>query len=245
MATTADQNRISTHVTALLNASTRSVAGVPNYTSAVGDLARSPAEIAMSVSHAAMEVARAVCETAGHVWRESFLEEVELSHAAPIEFSYGTTEIPQIQPFEDADYRIDGVRRSFDKINSYRLDKTRAANDRIYSRIAHDESNGGLPAKLAGFYDIVNGIFYFTGHAAFMRLARFDADDVFSKLPDAVEPVIARIALGASAKEGDTSDGLFAAWRQTGINDLQQIRSGATVFSPVDDAVQIRGSQTR
>jgi len=236
----ADKNRITNQVIALLNAGTRKLDGTPNYNSTVGDGGRASGEIATSVLNAAMEVARAVCETPGHAWMESFFEEVELQHASAIPFSYGATTVPKIQPFKNANFYLQGVRRSFDKISSYRINR-----NQIYSAVAHDASNGGAASKLAGFYDIVNGIFYFTGYAAFMNLASFSSDDVFGKLPDSAEPIITRMALGSSAKEGDVSDGLFAAWRQMGMNDLQQIRSGATVFSPVDNDIQNRGSQAR
>ena len=50
----ADLARIQTHVVALLNTNTRSIAGVPNYTSVVGDDARSALEIAETCLHAAL-----------------------------------------------------------------------------------------------------------------------------------------------------------------------------------------------
>lgn len=235
----ADLDRIIIHTTALLNANTRSVAGVPVYSAAVGDKARAEDEIAETCLQAAMKTAQAICESDSHPFRVDFLDDIALMHGDPVPFHYGDTSVPIITPFSGAAFTLKGVRKAYDRIESYRLNR-----NKVYSPTDHNAAGTGNTASpLAGFYDIVNGIFYFTGYSATMKLADFDRDDVIEKLPDAVEPTIVRLACGMSAKEGDTSDGLFQSWLNLGMNDLAAIRGGATAFQPIDDAIQARGDK--
>jgi hypothetical protein len=231
----ASLTRITDQVTALLNASTRGADGTPVYSSVVGDKARSANEISASCYNAAMQVARAVCETDSHPFRSEFIESVALDHSEPVPFHYGDISIPEIIPYSGAGFTMKGVKCPYDRIESYRRNRSN-----IYSPVAHNASDNGQASPIAGFYDNVNGIFYFTGYQASMLVALFDRTDVFDKLSDALEPVVIKVALGLSAKEGDTSDGLFQAWAVQGSNDLNEIRGGATAFQPVDMAVEAR-----
>ena len=235
----ADLPRIIVHVTALLNANTRSIAGVSNYTNAVGDNARSSAEIAETCLLAALKTAQAVCESDSHPFRVAFLADTTLVHGDPIPFHYGDTAIPTITPFSGAAFTLKGVRKAFNRIESYRINKNTA-----YSKTNHNlATSGGGASILAGFYDIVEGIGYYTGFSATMKLATFDRTNAVARLPDGIEPTIIKLALGMSGKEGDSSDNLFAGWSAQGMSDLAEIKNGATIFSPVDDQIAARGDQ--
>jgi hypothetical protein len=231
----ASLTRIQDQVTAMLNANTRTPSGAPVYSSTVGDKARSPMEIEENCLHAAIMTAKTVCETDAHPWRTPFLAINELEHGEPLPLHYGDTSVPDIYPFDSADFTLRGVRRSLEKIESYRVN-----TNNVYGP-AHDQPVNGTASPLAGFYDIVNGIFYFTGYEAEMYLANFTRADVLDKLDEGIEPVIVRLALGLSGKEGDTSDGLFQMWYAQAQSELGLIRSGATVFQPVDNVVEQRG----
>lgn len=241
----ADPTRITRLVTALLNANTRDASGTPDYTTAVGDKARSSAEIADIIINAALVTARAVCESDSSPFRADFLTDFPLQQGAAIPFHYGDTSIPEIVPYDGAD-SIKGTRKAFDKIESYRTNK-----NQVYSPVAHDEpqtdADGNISGKsiISGFYDIVNGIFYFTGFSATVKVAFFTRADVFGKLSEALEPIIVRLALGMSAKEGDVSDGLFANWYAQAMNDLSEIKAGGTAFQTIDEAIKGRSQQTR
>lgn len=235
----ADLDRIIAHTTALLNAYYRLPSGVPVYGPTVGDSARSNLEIAETCLQAALKTAQAICESDSHPFRVDFLDDIALQHGEAVPFHYGDTSIPVITPFSGASFTLKGVRKAFDRIESYRINK-----NSVYSDVNHDTAGDGSTASpLAGFYDVVNGIFYFTGYSAVMKLAEFDRDDVILKLPDAVEPSVIKLACGMSAKEGDTSDGLFQSWLAQGMNDLAEIKAGATAFQPVDDAIAVRGDR--
>jgi hypothetical protein len=235
----ADLERIINHTTALLNAYLRLPSGVPVYGPQVGDSARSNLEIAETCLQAAIKTAQAICESDSHPFRIDFLDDIALAHGEPVPFHYGDTSVPSITPFAGATFTMRGVRKAFDRIESYRLNRNGA-----YSSVNHNAAGTGNTASpLAGFYDIVNGVFYFTGHQATMKLADFDRDDVIEKLPDAVEPTVIKLACGMSAKEGDTSDGLFQLWLSHGMNDLSELKTGATAFQPIDEAIAARGDR--
>lgn len=235
----ADIDRIATQVTQLLGAGEKVSTGAPIYNRNVADFARSPMEIEASCINGALMAAQAVCESASSPFRTPFLEVADLEHGQPLPFHYGDTSVPEITPFDGATFTLRGVRKSYDKIEAYRIN----ANN-IYSPVAHDQPNAGKASPIAGFYDIVNGIFYFSGCEATMFLANFTRDTAVGLLADALEPVVIKLALGVSAKDGDTSDGLFQAWYAQGMQDLAGIRSGATAFQPVDTFLAARGDQT-
>ena len=146
--------------------------------------------------------------------------------------------MPTITPYTGAAFTLKGVRKAYDRIEAYRRN-----TNNVYGSVAHNAASGATASSLAGFYDIVNGIFYFTGFSATMKLAIFTRADVIAKLGDVTEPTIIKLACGMSAKDGDTSDGLFASWYQQAMNELNEIRSGATAFQPIDDALQQRGDK--
>lgn len=218
----------------MLNASTRTSTGAPIYSSVVGDFARSPMEIEENCYQAAILTAKAICESDSSPFRSEFLEAMDLVHSEVLPFHYGDINIPDIVPYPGATITLRGVRKAYDRIESYRINKNDAYGP------AHNVADNGGPSHLAGFYDIPNGIFFFTGHTASMLLANFTRDDVFDKLDEGIEPVIVRLALGLSAKEGDTSDGLFQMWYTQGMNELNEIKQGASAFQPVDAAVAAR-----
>ncbi len=235
----ADITRIKNLTTALLNASERTLEGVPIFGTAVSDHARSSLEIEATCINAAMMVGRAICESDSSPFRSEFLVETTLSHGEVIPFHYGDTTVPTITPYAGATYDVRGVRKSLDRIEAYRTNK-----NSVYSSVAHNAASNGSAADTAGYYDIVNGIFYFTGEDATMLLATFDRTNVVSKLPDALEPTIVKLACSMSKKEGDSSDGIFASWTAEGMADLTAIQAGATAFSPLDDQIQRRGDRT-
>lgn len=233
----ASLTRITDHVTAMLNANARTPSGAPVYSSTVGDKARSPMEIEENCTQAAILTAKAICESDSSPFRSEFVEAMDLVHSEVIPFHYGDTNIPDIVPFPGATVTLRGTKRSYEKIEAYRINR-----NGVYGPV-HNASDNGNPSILAGFYDIVNGLFFFTGHTASMLLAIFSRDDVFDKLDEGIEPVIVRLALGLSAKEGDTSDGLFQMWYSQGMSELNEIKQGATAFQPIDAAVAARSDR--
>lgn len=233
----ASLSRVQNQVTILLNANTRDGSGNPVYSSAVGDKARHATEIETSCYNAAMAVGRAICEAGSSPFKEPFIEVVDLDHGEPVPTHYGDTSVPEIVPFSGATFTLRGIRSTPDRIDSYRRNR-----NNIYSPVAHNASDGGQASPIAGRYDIANGIFYFTGFSATMMVGSFERADVFAKIPDALELTIVKLALGYSAKEGDTSDGLFSSWAVQGQNDLDQLRAGGSQFQPIDMGMEARAT---
>jgi hypothetical protein len=232
-----DVTRVINQVTALLNANTRDAAGNPVYSSAVGDKARHATEIETSCYNAAMMTARAICETATHPYRTAFIADTPVTHGDELPVHFGDTAPPQITPFSGAGFTLSGIPRPYDRIESYRRNR-----NKMYSPVDHNASDSGQASPIAGLYDVVNGVFYFTGYSATMKLCTIDRTTVFANLPDALEPTVIKLACGMSAKEGDTSDGVFGSWLGQGMRDLSEIKGGATVFSPVDQSIDARAT---
>jgi hypothetical protein len=234
----ADLTRVQNQVVALLGAGTRSAAGVPVYSTALLDKARATEEIQASCYNAAIQVARAVCESASSPFKGEFLDTMDVAHGQALPAHFGEASPPKILPYSGAPNTLAGVRRPYDRIESMRINRNNAYGP------THNLAYQGGASPLAGYYDIVDGVFYFTGYSATMALADFDRTDVFDKLNDGLEPVIIVTALAMSSKEGDTSDGIFGSWMQQAGAALAEIRAGATAFSRIDEALAIRGDRT-
>jgi hypothetical protein len=73
------------------------------------------------------------------------------------------------------------------------LNRTAGTGTKCIRPVDHNASDSGQASPIAGLYDVVNGVFYFTGYSATMKLCTIDRTTVFANLPDALEPTVIRL----------------------------------------------------
>jgi hypothetical protein len=186
---------VTSQVIAQLGLSVRDAAGVPTYSTALGDSSYATEEISRAVASAGTLIMQAICETEGHAHRGLFTTESAVTNGSQLPTHYGPIGIPRITPYQGAAYTISGIRKSIDRINSFR-----ANVDNRYSLVDHDRLSSGSHSKLAGFYAVDNNTFYHTGYSAVADIANFVEADV-TKLPDSYHPLGIALSI-ANSQEG-------------------------------------------
>lgn len=236
----ADINEITKKVIATLNLSQRDIAGIPSYTTTLGDNSYAAAEITRAVQDACNQIMRTICETPGHPDRDAFIFTVNISHGAQIPKHVGPISTPRITPFAGAPYTLVGKLKSTEEVTNYR-----ANPGKIYSPIDHNQPYAGsYPSPLAGFYAVEDNsqTFYFTGEEAELDYADFTDADV-TKLPDTYTGLAIALAITNLKKDGDVSD-VFTYYAQLGLTGLQQIRAQGT-NQPIIPAAPIKRRYTK
>lgn len=210
---------IKKQVIALLNLASRDSDGIPTYGTTLSDNLYADDEIDRAVQSAVTEIMKAICETDGHPQRSLFITSgATLTHGAVLPDHYGSIGVPRITPYSGATFTISGKVKSVEEISAYR-----ANPDHLYSLKDHNEADGVMPSKLAGFYAIDGQTFYFTGHSAVADIATF-TEGSYALLPDTYHPLGIDLAIANLRKDGDSSD-IFSSYEQRAIAGLALIRS--------------------
>jgi hypothetical protein len=214
-------NTVLLQVIATLGLNVRDTAGVPTYSTSLGDSTYSPSELNRGVSSAGSQIMQAICETEGHPLRGPFVSEITLTHETPLVLHYGPTSVPKITPYSGAAYTLRGKRKSIEEIASYRAN----VNDR-YSATAHNaqDATTGSHSKLAGFYAFDNDTPHFTGFSAVADIATFVESDT-TKLPEGLHWLGIALAIANLKKDGDISD-IFTSNERMGVAGLVNLKSG-------------------
>lgn len=102
------------------------------------------------------------------------------------------------------------------------------------------ETSGATYSSLAGYYDVWEDEFWFTGHSSIVRYVRVPVRaDVTSGglIPDIFESTWIRLAVGEAAKvgAGGYEAGIIGNYGQKGQADLEDFKNGTRQFLEVDD----------
>lgn len=239
-----DSQRVKKQIISLLSANERNGTGVLQYSTNLGDEGYLSGEIDTAIIYAKLDVMRAICETDGHPSRSPFVSDTPVNHAEQLPMHYGSPGVPLITPFDGAEYVLPGTRKSYEQIISYRNNENAGGLGGIYGEFAHDVSiDGGGASKLAGYFAIVENVFYFTGFSAKLPLADFEENDG-QDIPDAFEPSIVRLSLGNLAKDGTISE-KYAFYAEQGLRDLASIRTGEISVPNLKPSVGTRDIGTK
>lgn len=240
-----DDVRVKQQIISLLNANERAIDGTRVYSLVSGDDGFIGSEIDTAVDYAKMNALR-VLANEDSTLREGFIRFVEVAHGTALPAHYGAHGVPRITPYDGAEAKFikEGVRKSVEEIASYRENPEVLATAKLYSDFDHDQSgDGGFPSPLAGFYSVVENVFYFTGVSAVVPLAQIlDGDE--DLIPAEVEPAICFLALGKLAKDGTISE-KFAEWNALGIAELNLIRNGSSPAPSIKPTVGNRDRGTK
>ncbi len=151
----------------------------------------------------------------------------------------GEMGVPQIVPFSGAQ-AVDGQPTKAGRVDSWRADPAGAGA--VYSGaadgtpVAHNLADSdGRPSPVAGFYEVVNGRFKFTGHTAqipVIQLTRAMAD---TGIPEVYEDTVIKLAIPKLVKVGDALEQIAGLYLNAGMADLAAIRNGELFVPPVPD----------
>lgn len=219
----ADQNRVLTRVTEILNLC---APGTYSATLSPRIRTRNAAAIQDFTIEAGLDLLRAIGETPNE-YRSALVAEVTPAHMTQLPDHTGDPVFVEIQKYDGGPWEA-AERRDYKKIDAYRHN-----NNDIYSDLDHDQQG----SELAGFYDIWEKRFYFTGFAARIGLVQIARADTETKIPEILEPVWVRLAVGNSAKAGDGtySQTMAGIYGQRGMAELAEFKGGRRAFPEVSD----------
>lgn len=219
----ADQSRVLKRVTEVLN-----LCAPGTYSASLSPRIknRNATAIADFVTEAGLILLRALAETPNE-YRGVLVNVVALTHLQILPEHQGQPAYVEIQKYNGGLWR-QGDRRDYRKIESYVANPSFIYDDQVHT------ANG---SSLAGYFDIWEKRFYFTGFAARAGLAQVVRADVATKIPDVLENTWIRLAVGESAKAGDGNFSMSVAssYGQKGMNDLGEFKAGKRVFPEVSD----------
>lgn len=222
-------------VIALMNLSVRDSAGVPTYSTSLGDTSYSADEITRACQSAVTVIMRAICETDGHPDRRYFTTSMTITHAAQLPAHYGSIGVPQITPFTSATYTIAGKLKSIQEIYAYRDNP-----GNMYSAVNHNAANGSTHSRLAGFYCVDNNAVHFTGKSAVADLANFQESD-YVLLPDTRYPLAIALAIANLKKDGDVSD-IFDYYLKQGMSEVVWMKQNKLTQPSLNKTIGTRES---
>lgn len=219
----ADQNRVLSRVTEILN-----LCDPGTYSAVLSsrNKTRNATAIQDFTIEAGLDLLRGIGETPNE-FRSALVNQVSLTNGAFLPDHVGDPAYIEIQKYNGATWD-QGKRRNYQKIESYRKNE-----NHIYDDIDHDEEG----STLSGYYDLWEKRFYFTGFAARAGLVQIARADTATKIPEILEPIWVKLAVGNSAKAGD---GTYSA-SQAGIygtqgrSDLAEFKTGRRSFPEVSD----------
>lgn len=224
---------------ALLGLAVRDSAGVPTYSTALGDSSYAAEEITRAGQNAVTEIMRAICETDGHPHRSLFTTAQAIVSGDQLPEHFGSSGVPVITPFDGASFTLIGKRKSIEEIAAYR-----ANVNNFYSETDHDEADAqGFPSKLAGCYALDGQSCHFTGDSATVDIANFDEAD-YTLLPDTYYPLATALQIANLKKDGDVSD-IFTYYAQLGTQGLNAIRKGEMDHPSLKKTIGTRDSGTK
>lgn len=133
----------------------------------------------------------------------------------------------EIMPSSGGDW-VEAEKSDREKIQSYRLNP-----ELVYDEVAHTNA----ASKLSGKYDIWENRFFFTGFQARLSLVYPPSRSDVGFIPDHMEPIWIRLAIGNNGKvgTGDYDMGLIGSYWKQGLADLEAWKNGHRVFTEVDE----------
>jgi hypothetical protein len=184
----ADQARVLDRVTEILN-----LCAPGTYSSTISprNKTRNEAAIADFTTEAGLELLQMLAETPNE-YRHNFVVETTPAYMEFLPDHQGQPAYVYIRPYSGAEF-IPGQQKDYQSIASYRQNPSK-----VYDERGHD-ANG---STLSGYYDIWERKFYFTGYEAKVGLAQVARADVATKVPEILEPVWVKLAVGKAAKSG-------------------------------------------
>lgn len=217
----ADFTRIKARVTEILNACD------PGTVSATVST-RNKTRNATAIEYACYEAGLTVLQAIGAIpneFRSALVEAVEVNHSDLLPEHLGQPAYIEIQRYSGAGWR-EAEQRNLQKIEAYRENHLN-----VYDNIDHDQEG----SSLSGLADIWENKVYFTGYACRVGLATASRADVLTKIPDVMEPIVVKLAIGNCPKFGEGGIGLAVAqgYATRGENDLLEFKGGKRKFAEV------------
>jgi hypothetical protein len=223
----ADETRVRMRVTEILN-----LCAPSTYSTTISDRnkTRNTLAIADFVVEAGLEICRAIAERPNE-FRSAFLATSSPITASgdPLPAHIGPLDSVRITPYTGATYTIEGARRDRDRVEAWRLNPSK-----VYDPKNHNTAG----STLAGFYDVWEDKFYFTGESAVIKYAAQPVRaDTATKIPDIFEPVWVKLAMGNAAKVGlgGYELALVKEYGDQGRSDLEMFKAGNRQFREVDE----------
>jgi hypothetical protein len=220
----ADQGRVLKRVTEILD-----LCEAGTYSAAISPRIKTRNENAIAdfVTEAGFKVLEMLA-TLPNEYRGNYLVPTPLNYQDLLPDHQGQPASVDIMPYPEGPWQP-GAPLNYQKIDSYR------ALGKIYdpSGIPHNVKG----SSLAGYYDIWEQRFYFTGMEALLGLAIITRADVATKVPAIMENTWIRLAVGESAKSGtgQYDMGVVAFYGQKGDGDMTEFANGRRTFSEVSD----------
>jgi hypothetical protein len=221
----ADQTRVITRTTEVLNLC---APGTFSPTVSARNKTRNETAIATFVTEAGLELLQMLAETPNE-YRHNFVVEKTPAYKDFLEDHQGQPVYVEIQKYSGAPYEQGDDSKSYLQIESMR------SNPNVYD--PNGKAHNANGSTLAGFYNIWERRFYFTGNAAKVGLAQVSRADVATKIPEILEPVWVKLSIGKAAKSGI---GAFDAevvkmYGSEGQNDMADFKQGRRIFSEASD----------
>ena len=224
MADFADQDRVLKRVTEILD-----LCDAGTYSKVISSRIKTRNENAIAdfVTEAGLKVLEMLASIPNE-YRHNYITEETPTYKALLPDHQGQPAYVDIQPYAGAEYQT-GSQLNYQKIESFRQLKD------IYdpNKLAHDQQGSAL----AGYYDLWEQRFYFTGAAAKVGLAIVTRADVETKIPSLLVNTWIRLSIGESAKSGtgQYDMGVVGMYGQKGEADMSEFATGRRIFSEVSE----------
>jgi hypothetical protein len=221
----ADQSRVLTRVTTLLNLA---APGTFSSTISSRNKTRHADEIAAFVTEAGLEILQMLAETPNE-YRNNFVAETTPSHGDFLEDHQGQPAYVSIQKYSGGPFEPGSDAKTYLEIESMRN------NPNIYDPAGKAHNVSG--SSLAGYYNIWERKFYFTGFAAKVGLAQVTRTDVATKIPELLEPVWVKKSVGKALKSGLAAYDaeVVKTYGGEAENDMAEFKQGRRIFSEASD----------
>jgi hypothetical protein len=221
----ADQDRVLTRVTEILNLCD---AGGFSKTLSPRIKTRNADAIAAFVTEAGYRILQTVASVPNE-FRDNYVTEITpIPYRSFLPDHFGQPTYVDIMPYAGATW-IPAAPLSYQKIDSYRN------NPNVYDPLgkAHDVKD----SVLAGYYDIWEQRFYFTGADARTGLAQVTRDMVATMVPGFLENTWIRLGIGEAGKSGlgQYDLGIVTMYGQKGEADLAEFKTGKRTFAEVSE----------
>jgi len=220
----ADQDRVLARVTEILDLCE---AGTFSKTLSPRIKTRNETAIANFVTEAGFKVLEMLA-TLPNEFRNNYLQEETPDYKELLPDHFGQPFYVDIQPYPDAEWQV-AAPLNYQKIESYR------SLGNIYD--LNGKAHNVKDSSLAGYYDIWEDRFYFTGEAAKIGLAQISRADVATKIPAFLENTWIRLSIGESGKAGvgQYDLGMITLYGQKGEADMAEFANGRRTFAEVSE----------
>lgn len=228
----ADVTTVTKRVTEALNVCSP---GTFSVTVASTNLDRVSTAIDEYVREAALDIAAAICSNPKHPHRNLYISAspTSLTHGGELPDMAGENDLIEIQKYSGGSFVV-GLPKDAQQIDSYRENPSS-----LYGSVSHTTQN----SPLAGFYNISNGRFRFTGFAAQIYSPSISRSTVTGLIPDEYEGAWFMGGLGYAMKEGDNLADIAMYYMGLFRQSLVAITANTIVSpaTPIEKAMRARG----